>query len=65
MAYVRLTSLAVLFFLAASVMLNVKKTEGANIPMTCGPCLTDECWTPGCEYHCKYCKNSRSTSSFM
>nr|WGM83067.1 CterM T20K precursor [synthetic construct] len=44
MAYVRLTSLAVLFFLAASVM----KTEG-GLPVCGETCVGGTCNTPGCK----------------
>nr|G1CWH1.1 RecName: Full=Cliotide T2; Flags: Precursor [Clitoria ternatea]AEK26403.1 cyclotide precursor cliotide T2 [Clitoria ternatea] len=58
MAYVRLTSLAVLFFLAASVMLNVKKTEGGEF-LKCGEsCVQGECYTPGCSCDWPICKKN-------
>nr|QMV80723.1 cyclotide precursor [Clitoria ternatea] len=58
MAYVRLTSLPLLFFIAASVMLTVQKTEGGN-PIVCGEtCFFQKCYTPGCSCDAVICTNN-------
>nr|QMV80721.1 cyclotide precursor [Clitoria ternatea] len=57
MAYVRLTSLAVVFFIATSVMFTLKKTEG-GLPICGETCFKTKCYTKGCSCSYPVCKRN-------